>query len=271
MLRLREYFSCQLNPSQLTFFCTIHTHSTNTHSTRTYSTLPSRAKPLRFLYEGLGPHTLQLYTDVFGSTHTASGVSSTVSGGGVDTSLLNTGMYYCCAITNFGACEPMYFLPIRDGSRFLFYSTNCKIYALDPLTAGVNSGKNGCVHEDGGKLAIFEQIDQDEQVCTVCSVSVSCCLLVCAASCFSAVRWYSHACTVLVVLSIHLVENVLRLHFLLSFCFFFSAPGQRETHRGTQRHPRLNIPRDFLQLRARRHPGRNQRLVLVVQVPKMRR
>lgn len=31
-------------------------------------------------------------------------------------------------------------------------------------STGVNSGANGCVHEDGGKNAIFEQITVDEQV-----------------------------------------------------------------------------------------------------------
>lgn len=36
---------------------------------------------------------------------------------------------------------------------------------------GVNSGKNGCVHEDGGKLAIFEQISHDEQVCAPAALS----------------------------------------------------------------------------------------------------
>jgi len=84
---------------------------------RSPSTLPSEVKPLRFLFELLGPHTLQAYVDLFGSTFTSSGSKSS-SASGFDMSQLNT---------------------------------------------GVNSGANGCVHEDGGKNAIFEQITVDEQ------------------------------------------------------------------------------------------------------------
>lgn len=58
------------------------------HASR--STLPSEVKPLRFLFELLGPHTLQAYIDVFGSTYTSSGGKS--SGSAFDMSHLNTGM-----------------------------------------------------------------------------------------------------------------------------------------------------------------------------------
>lgn len=80
--------------------------------------MPHKAKPLRWLYELLGPSILQAYIDVFGSTYSDSSDP--------------------CAAADGGA-------PLH-------------------LNTGVNTGANGCIHEDGGRNAVFEEIQAGEQV-----------------------------------------------------------------------------------------------------------
>ena len=84
--------------------------------------MPHKSKPLRWLYELLGPWVLQAYIDVFGSTYSDSSNPSTAADGGAPLS----------------------------------------------LNMEVNSGANGCMHEDGGRNAVFEEIQAGEQVQLCC-------------------------------------------------------------------------------------------------------
>lgn len=80
--------------------------------------MPQQSKPLRWLYELLGPSVLQAYVDVFGST------------------------YSDCSNPLEAAADA---IPLS-------------------LNMDVNTGANGCIHEDGGRNAVFEEIQSGEQV-----------------------------------------------------------------------------------------------------------